>query len=227
LMEKEIEQLSKLQDSPERPYVAVIGGAKLDTKIPILNSLLGKADKILIGGAMAYTFLKAKGISVGDSKVETDKVAMAKKILDNAKKAGTEIMLPVDHIAAKEFSKDAAPVIVDTQHIPDGLVAMDIGERTMDDFQNVIENAKTIMWNGPMGVFEFEQFSRGTEAIGEYIGLSAPKSTFKVAGGGDTITAMEKLKINFKNYNHISTGGGAMLDFLSGEDFLTLEPLKK
>jgi phosphoglycerate kinase len=226
LMQQEVEQLSKLHN-PDSTYVAVIGGAKLDTKIPILQSLIGKADTILIGGAMAYTFLKAQGIETGKSKIQPDLLKQAAKILADAKKAGTEIVLPVDHVAAKEFGEDAAPITVDTQQIPKDLIAMDIGERTMDDYQHRIETAKTIMWNGPMGVFEFEQFSRGTEAIGEYIGLAAPKSTFKVAGGGDTITAMEKLKINFKNYNHISTGGGAMLAFLAGEEFPTLQPLMK
>ncbi len=227
LIEKEVESLTKLLEEPEKPYVAVIGGAKLDTKIPILHTLIEKADSILLGGAMAYTFMKAKGIDVGDSKVEDDKLKEAKQIMDLAKKAGCEIVLPVDHIAAKSFDKDAEAIEVDAQVIGKGLIGMDIGERTMQDFQERIENAKTVMWNGPMGVFEWEQFSRGTEAVGEYIGLSAPRSTYKVAGGGDTITAMEQLKINFKNYNHVSTGGGAMLAFLSGEELPTLEPLYK
>lgn len=227
LIQKEIKALDQLLGDVKQPYIAVIGGAKIDTKIPILNALVEQADKILIGGAMAYTFLKAKGIEVGASKVQEDKLKEAEKIMKAAKKNGCDLILPVDHIAAKEFAEDAEPISVDTQQIPKGLIGMDIGERTMADYRDIIENAKTIMWNGPMGVFEWEAFSRGTEAIGEYIGLSAPRDTYKVAGGGDTITAMETLKINFKNYHHVSTGGGAMLAYLSGEELPTLKPLQK
>jgi phosphoglycerate kinase len=176
---------------------------------------------------MAYTFLKAKGIDVGKSLVQDDLLKTAERIMKKAEKSKCKFLLPVDHIAAEEFAEDAKAMKVDTQQIPDNLFGMDIGERTMSDYQEVIENAKTILWNGPMGVFEWEQFARGTEAVGEYIGLSAPRDTFKVAGGGDTIAAMEQRKINFKNYNHVSTGGGAMLNFLAGEEFPTLKLLEK
>lgn len=225
LMVEEIQKLGALKENPEQPYVAVVGGVKMDTKVPTLHALVKKADKILIGGAMAYTFLAAQGISVGASKVEADKFETALEILAAAKEHNCQILLPVDHIAAKEFSENAEAVQIDTQQIPDGLIGMDIGERTMASYLEEIKAAQTVMWNGPMGVFEWENFSRGTEAVGEYIALTASKDTYKVAGGGDTIAAMEKLRINFKNFNHVSTGGGAMLDFLAGEEFEVLKPL--
>lgn len=227
LMQKEVEKLTELNSDIQRPYVAVIGGVKLDTKIEILEDLVKKADKILLGGAMAYTFLKAQGIAVGNSKVEEDKIDLAKKILDEAKKSECEILLPIDHIGAREFTEDAVPVEIDTQQIPNDLIGLDIGERTLSNYLHIIESARTILWNGPMGVFEWKKFSRGTEAIGEYIGLSASADAFKIAGGGDTVTAMDMLKVNMKNFDHVSTGGGAMLDFLVGKEFPTLEPLKK
>ncbi len=222
---REIEQLTQLREDPKHPYVAVIGGAKLDTKIDILQDLATKADKILIGGAMAYTILKAQGINVGKSKVQDEILDTAKQILATAKENNCEIFLPIDHIAGREFDQNTERIIVDTQQIPDDLMGLDIGERTMAAFLEQIKSARTIMWNGPMGVFEWENFARGTEAIGEYIGLSAPKDTFKVAGGGDTVAAMQALKINFKNFHHVSTGGGAMLEYLATGELPTLEPL--
>jgi phosphoglycerate kinase len=227
LMVKEVEKLTQLREAPVKPYVAVIGGAKLDTKIDILRSLVGKADTILIGGAMAYTFMKASGCPVGNSKIDEDMLQTAKEILEKAKQEKTEILLPVDHICTAEFKADAERVEVDSQNIPDGLIGMDIGERTLANYSQIIQSAKTILWNGPMGVFEWKGFERGTEAIGEYIGLSASEDAYKIAGGGDTIVAMEKLKINMKNFAHVSTGGGAMLAFLAGEELPVLQPLIK
>lgn len=223
----EVEHLTQLRDNVEKPYVAVIGGAKLDTKIDVLKSLVQKADYILLGGAMAYTFLAAQGTEVGDSAVEKDKIKVAEEIIKLAKKHKCELMLPVDHICGAEFSESTKPIEVETQHIPKGMMGLDIGERTLAGYLEIIKSAKTVMWNGPMGVFEWDNFSRGTEAVGEYIGLSAPVDTYKVAGGGDTIAAMDKLKINMKNFDHVSVGGGAMLAFLAGEKFPILEILKK
>jgi len=225
LMVDEVNKLGILRENPEKPYVAVIGGVKMDTKVPILHSLVKIADRILIGGAMAYTFLAAQGIGVGASKVETDRFEDVNAILAEAKAAGCEILLPVDHLVGTEFKSDTEVIKIETQQIPEGLIGLDIGERTMASYLEAIKSAKTLMWNGPMGVFEWENFARGTEAIGEYIGLTAAKEAFKVAGGGDTISAMEHLRINFKNFNHVSTGGGAMLDFLAGENFKVLKPL--
>lgn len=223
----EIERLSALIENIPHPYVAVIGGAKLDTKIDVLLKLVTQADHVLIGGAMAYTFLKAQGVNVGDSKVEDDKIETAKKILELAKKHNCDVMLPIDHIAGKEFVESTKPEEVSSAAIPKGLIGLDIGERTLAQYMEIIKSAKAILWNGPMGVFEWANFSRGTEAVGEYIGLSAPHDTYKVAGGGDTITAMNRLKINMKNFAHVSTGGGAMLAFLAGEKMPTVEALLK
>lgn len=174
---------------------------------------------------MAYTMLKAQGTNVGNSKVQDDLLDTAKEILKKAEENDCEIFLPVDHVAGKEFKEDTEKVSVDSQQIPEGLIGLDIGEKTMALYLEQIKSAETIMWNGPMGVFEWDAFARGTEAIGEYIGLSASRDTFKVAGGGDTVSAMENLKINFKNFNHVSTGGGAMLEFLAKGDLPNLEPL--
>lgn len=221
----EIAHLTQLRDKHQSPYVAVIGGAKIDSKINILTELAEEADFILLGGAMAYTFMKSQGIDVGASKMEEDKLKIAEKVMKAAKKSGCEILFPIDHVAGDKFEESAKPVEVDTQNIPAGLIGMDIGERTLAQYLEIIKSAKTILWNGPMGVFEWQQFSRGTEAVGEYIALSAPRETFKVAGGGDTIAAMNSLKVNMRNFSHISTGGGAMLAFLAGEEMPTLQVL--
>lgn len=224
---EELERLSKLKENQEQPYVAVIGGAKLDTKIKVLKQIVTEADYVLLGGAMAYTFLQALGVSVGDSKVETAQVDTAKEIMTIAKEHKCELMLPVDHICAKKFQEDAEVIEVDTQQIPEGLIGMDIGEHTRGAYLEKLKNAKTILWNGPMGVFEWQNFSKGTESVGEYIALSAPDEAYKVAGGGDTVAAMDKLRINLRNFDHVSTGGGAMLTYLAGEDLPTLSPLQK
>ncbi len=226
-MTAEVQKLSKLKENPEQPYVAVIGGAKLDSKVPILEALAKQADYILIGGAMAYTFLAAQDVKVGDSKVEKEFLPEAKKILASAKKNKCQILLPVDHICGKEFAENTAKVEVDTQVIPSGLIGLDIGQRTLASYLEIIKSARTLMWNGPMGVFEWAKFARGTEAVGEYIALSAADDAYKVAGGGDTVSAIEKLQINMKEFDHISTGGGAMLAFLAGEKVPTIAALEQ
>jgi phosphoglycerate kinase len=224
-MQEEVEAISQIVEKPESPYVAVIGGVKIDTKIDALNALIDKVDQMLIGGAMAYTFLKAKGVKVGDSKVENKNVKVAKEILKKAEKKGVEIVLPIDHIAGKEFSEKTKATKVDTQEIPNGLVGLDIGPKTIKEFGKYLENAKTILWNGPMGVFEWDQFGKGTTEIGEIITLSTPRETFKIAGGADTTYAIQKLRIKSKRFNHVSVGGGMMLTFISGGKFPVLDVL--
>ncbi len=224
-MQKEIEALTRLNEQTISPYVGVFGGVKMDTKVPVLKSLVKKLDTILIGGAMAYTFLAAEGVSVGKSKVEENMIKTAKEILTTAKKNNCEVILPVDHICGKEFKDSAKPHEVSTQVIPDDLIGLDIGAKTLELFREKIENAKTILWNGPMGVFEWEDFSRGTEAVGEYIALGAAKEAYKVAGGADTTFAMNLLRIKQKRFNHVSVGGGMMLEFLAGDSFPVLEIL--
>ena len=224
-LQKEIQALEKIKAGSESPYVAVVGGVKVDTKISLLESLIKKVDSIIIGGAMAYTFLKAMDVEVGQSVVDEKSISKAKKILEKAEKNKVDILLPIDHIAGKDFSENTDPIEVKTQQIPKNLIGLDIGPKTLAQFREVVENAKTVLWNGPMGVFEWEAFNKGTEAIGEYIALSTPKDSFKIAGGADTTYAMQLLRIKPKRFNHISTGGGMMLKYLSGGNFSVLDVL--
>ncbi len=224
-MQKEIEALNKIGEEPESPYVAVIGGVKVDTKVLLLEALITKVDSMIIGGAMAYTFLKAMGVEVGKSLVDEKSIKKAEKILKKAEKAKVEILLPIDHIAGEKFEARTKTTEVKTQQIPKSLMGLDIGPKTTAQFREVIESAKTVLWNGPMGVFEWEKFNKGTEAIGEYIALSTPKDAFKVAGGADTTYAMQLLRIKPKRFNHVSIGGGMMLKYLGGDKFSVLDLL--
>lgn len=222
-LQKEIESLNKLKEESKSPFVAILGGAKIDTKLPLVEALIHKVDKILIGGALAYTFMEAEGILTGKSKTEKDKVDVAKRILSMAKENNTEIVLPIDHVCGEEFEEDTKPIEVETQQIPDNLMGLDIGEKTLRIFREILESAETILWNGPMGVFEWDNFNRGTEAVGEYIALSAPKQSYKVAGGGDTTLALNTLRIKQKRFDHISIGGGMLIKFIAGENFPVLD----
>jgi phosphoglycerate kinase len=224
-LQEEIEELNKFQNEIKSPFVLVLGGSKIDTKIPLIDSYANKVDKILVGGAMAYTFLKSQGVAGGKSKVEEDQIKCAKKIMEIAKKNKTEILLPVDHIAGEELDENTKPVDIDTQQIPKNLYGLDIGPKTLAMYREVIESAQTIMWNGPMGVFEWENFNRGTESIGEYIALGTSRDAYKLVGGSDTIYAINSLKIKAKRFNHVSIGGGMMLKYLTGETFSVLNVL--
>lgn len=226
-LQEEIESLNQLVENTESPYVAVIGGGKVDTKVPLIESLIEKIDTLIIGGAMAYTFLKAMGVETGKSLVEEKSVKKAAAILKKAKKAGVDVLLPIDHIAGKEFEENTKPIEVETQQIPKELYGLDIGPKTLVQFRETIEGAKTVLWNGPMGVFEWENFNKGTEAVGEYIAHSTPKDCFKVAGGADTTYAMQLLRIKPKRFNHVSIGGGMMLKYLNGDKFSVLDVLCK
>lgn len=223
----EIEKLSKFKESKDVPYVAIVGGAKLDTKVKILEKLVTEADHILIGGAMAYTFLRAKDLKTGNSKVDDSQIDVAKNILQKAVDNKCGIHLPVDHICGNTFDSKTERSEISNQEIPDDLVGLDIGGNTIVEYRNIIKTAGRILWNGPMGVFEWDNFMEGTESIGEAIALNADNATFKVAGGIETVAAIEKSRINMKNFTHVSTGGGAMLAFLSGEKMPTLEILTK
>ncbi len=213
----EINNLTKLSN-PERPFIAVLGGAKLSEKLDALNSLLPIADKVIIGGAMAYTLLQAKGISTGKSLVESDKLQVAREMIE---KYFDKLVLPVDHIIADEFRDGDISWFKATSdvEIPEGKIALDIGPKTIELFKGVISNAKSILMNGPIGVFEWELTSKGTKSILESI--IANTNAYKLAGGGDSITAVNKF--NIKGFNHISTGGGAMLAILSYDKFPTLD----
>ncbi len=212
LMEKEIEYLSKAVENPARPYVAIVGGAKVSDKIELLQNLLIFANSILVGGAMAYTFLKAKGVSVGFSKTEDDKLDLAKDLLAHAEKAGVKLLLPSDHVVAEKLDASAAAETVNAGMIPASRMGLDIGPATRAAYAAEIAKARTIVWNGPMGVFEIDQFAQGTMEIARAVAAS---SAVSVVGGGDSVAAVHKAGVESK-ISHISTGGGASLEFLSG-----------
>ncbi|MCL2198250.1 MAG: phosphoglycerate kinase [Defluviitaleaceae bacterium] len=215
LIEKELKFLGNAVNNPVRPFVAILGGAKVSDKIPVINSLLGKADKLIIGGGMAYTFFAAQGHGVGNSLLEKDRIEFAKEMIKKAKDAGVELLLPIDTVVAKEFAKDAEHKTVDSGGIEDGWMGLDIGEKTRELFSNAIKSAKTVIWNGPMGVFEFPNFAKGTLALAQVMAGMDDATT--IIGGGDSAAAVNQLGYGDK-MTHISTGGGASLEFLEGKD---------
>ena len=212
LMEKELEYLGKAVENPARPYVAIVGGAKVSDKIELLENFAKLADTVLVGGAMAYTFLKAKGVEVGNSKVEDDKLESAKALLDSAQSSGKKFLLPSDHVVAEKFDASSPAEVVNNVNIPAGKIGLDIGPATRTAYAREIAGAKTIVWNGPMGVFEMPQFAEGTLAIAKAV---AGASAVSIVGGGDSVAAVKKMGLADK-ISHISTGGGASLEFLSG-----------
>ncbi|GAB4307161.1 phosphoglycerate kinase [Pseudothermotoga elfii] len=215
LMEKEIDFLNKVTYEPDHPYIVVLGGAKVSDKIGVITNLLNKADKLLIGGAMMFTFLKAQGLKVGSSLVENDKLDLAKRILEQAKEKKVEIVLPVDAIVAQKIEAGVEKKTADLKDgIDDGWMGLDIGPKTIKVFEEALKNAKTVVWNGPMGVFEIEDFAGGTKAVAEMI--AKIKGT-TVIGGGDSAAAVAKFGLE-SAYSHVSTGGGASLEFLEGKD---------
>ncbi|TVR59072.1 MAG: phosphoglycerate kinase [Spirochaetaceae bacterium] len=213
LIEKEVAFLGGVLENPEKPFVAVIGGAKVSTKIAVLETLLTKCTTLVIGGGMAYTFLKVQGHTIGKSLVEDEYLETAQQLLDAAGKAGVEVLLPTDHVCATEFSENAEPVRVDAVDVPDNLLALDVGPKTVAAVVSRIADAKTVVWNGPMGVFEFETFAEGTRKTAEAIAV-CPGTT--VVGGGDSVAAANKFGLA-DQMSHVSTGGGASLEFLEGK----------
>jgi len=213
LLKKELEYLGRLLKAPDKPYVAVLGGAKVSDKIKVIDNLLPKLDAMLIGGAMAYTFLKAKGVEVGRSRVESDKLVLAAKSLDAAERLGKSLLLPVDHVVAKEPSAGAESRIVNEPAIPAEMIGLDIGPKTRSMFSAHIGSARTVLWNGPMGMFEIEKFAEGTRAIARAMAANTNATT--VVGGGDSAAAVDQMGLSDK-MSHVSTGGGASLEFLEG-----------
>jgi len=213
LMEGELAMLSKLLSAPERPFMAIMGGAKVSDKIPVIANLFNKVDSLVIGGGMANTFLSATGCDTGKSLVEADKVELAKDLIEEAKSKGIDFLLPVDVVIAPEASPDAEHKTVPVSQIPDDWMALDIGPESVKLFVEALKSAKTIMWNGPMGVFEMEPFAKGTEAVA---GALATIEATTVIGGGDSVAAVKKAGVAEK-MTHISTGGGASLEFLEGK----------
>jgi phosphoglycerate kinase len=212
LMEKELEYLGKAVGNPARPYLAIVGGAKVSDKIELLQNLMKFADSVLIGGAMAYTFLKAQGVEVGKSRVEEDKLDLARDLLQFAERRSIAFLLPEDHVVAETLDANAAAEVVGTRSIPANRMGLDIGPATRAAYAALIAKAKTIVWNGPMGVFEIPQFAEGTMAIARAV---AGSSAVSVVGGGDSVAAVKRAAVEAK-ISHISTGGGASLEFLSG-----------
>lgn len=213
LINKELKFLGEAVNNPVRPFVAILGGAKVSDKINVINALLDKVDTLIIGGGMSYTFLKAMGYTVGTSLLEEDKVDYAKDMMDKAKEKGVELLLPVDNVVADKFSADAEPVTTEDQNIPEGYMGLDIGPKSAKLYADAVQGAKTVIWNGPMGVFEFENFAKGTIAVAEAM---AEADATTVIGGGDSAAAVNILGFGDK-MSHISTGGGASLEFLEGK----------
>jgi phosphoglycerate kinase len=212
LLEKEIKYLGEAVSNPQKPFMVILGGAKVSDKIGVIENLLPKCDAIIIGGGMAYTFLKAQGKSIGNSKLEKDKLDLAKTILEKAEAMKKEILLPIDHVVVETVDPKAKSEIVGEQ-IPEGKIAVDIGPKTIALFESKLKSAKTVVWNGPLGIFEMDAFSKGTEEVGKF--LAGLKAT-TIIGGGDTAAAVAKFKLEH-NMTHISTGGGASLEFLEGK----------
>ncbi len=213
LVEKEITVMGKALENPERPFVAILGGAKVSDKIGVIENLLNKVDSILIGGGMSYTFLKAQGYEIGTSIVELEKLELANEIMKKANEKNVKLMLPVDVVVAKEFKNDTEFKTVSIDEIPADMMGMDMGQKSIEMFSDEIRKAKTVIWNGPMGVFEMENFKKGTEAIAKVL---AEIDATTIVGGGDSASAVEKAGLASK-MTHISTGGGASLEFLEGK----------
>ncbi len=216
LMQKELDYLGGAITNPKRPYVAILGGAKISGKIDVINNLLGKVDTLIVGGGMAYTFYKAEGKEIGTSLLEAEKIDLAKEVLANAKKSGIKFLLPVDVVVASEFNNDSPSSVVSVDSIPSDKMGLDIGPATVKLFTDELLNAKTIVWNGPMGVFEFDNFAKGTNAIAQALADATAKGAITVIGGGDSAAAISKAGLKDK-VSHVSTGGGASLEFLEGK----------
>ncbi|AOY77892.1 phosphoglycerate kinase [Clostridium formicaceticum] len=213
LIEKEVNFMGKVLENPERPFVAILGGAKVSDKIGVIENLIDKVDTLLIGGGMAYTFFKAQGYQIGKSLLEEDKLQLALDLINKAKEKNVELLLPVDTVVAKEFKADAEHKTVTIDHIDEDVMGLDIGEKTMALFSEKVKNAKTVLWNGPMGVFEMPAFAIGTKEVAKAL---AESNATTIIGGGDSAAAVEQLGFADK-MTHISTGGGASLEFLEGK----------
>ncbi len=216
LIEKELQYLQAAIDNPQRPLAAIVGGSKVSSKIGVIEALLDKCDKLFLGGGMIFTFLKARGLSVGNSLVEEDKLELAKSLEAKAKEKGVEFLLPTDVVVADKFAADANTQTVSVENIPDGWMGLDIGPDSVKTFQAALADCKSVIWNGPMGVFEMEKFAAGTNAIAKTLAELTPKGTSTIIGGGDSVAAVEQAGLA-DQMSHISTGGGASLELLEGK----------
>lgn len=214
LMEKELDVLGKALSNPERPFTAIIGGAKVKDKIGVIENLLDKVDHLIIGGGLSFTFIKAQGHSIGKSLLEEDKIELARGFIEKAKEKGVQLHMPVDAVVANEFSKDAQNKVVEIDQIPEEWMGLDIGPKTAANYAEVIKNSKLIIWNGPMGVFEMDKFAEGTKTVADAM---ATTEGYTIIGGGDSAAAVEKFNVA-DQMNHISTGGGASLELMEGKE---------
>jgi phosphoglycerate kinase len=217
LLEKEIRYLSDSVNNPKRPFVAVLGGAKVSDKIPVIENLIDKVDTIIVGGGMTYTFYKAKGIPIGNSKLEEDRVELAGELMKKAESKGVKLLLPVDSVVSREFSNESEFKTVAEDGIEDGWMALDIGPKSVELFSQTIREAGTVIWNGPMGVFEMSNFSNGTFSVASALADATDKGTISIIGGGDSASAIKKAGLDDK-VTHVSTGGGASLEYLEGKE---------
>jgi 3-phosphoglycerate kinase len=222
LMEKVVAYLEPMVVAPKKPMVAIIGGAKVSSKIAVLESLLKNASALVIGGGMAFTFLKAMGRKIGKSLVEDDQLETAKRVIEAAKKAGVALILPLDHVCSEKFDAASAPVAVDGQDIPDGLMGMDVGPKTLAEYKKILAGARSVVWNGPVGVFEFDNFARGTGEVAKLVAEATAKGAVTVVGGGDSVAAVNKFGLAGE-MSHVSTGGGASLELLEGKKLPGIE----
>jgi phosphoglycerate kinase len=216
LVEKELKYLQNAIEHPQRPLAAIVGGSKVSSKIGVIETLLDKVDKLFIGGGMIFTFYKARGLNVGKSLVEEDKLELARSLELKAKEKGVQLLLPVDVVVADNFAPDANSQTVNVENIPDGWMGLDIGPESVKEFLTALEDCKSVIWNGPMGVFEFDKFAAGTEAIARSLATLTGKGTTTIIGGGDSVAAVEKVGLA-EQMSHISTGGGASLELLEGK----------
>ena len=227
LVQKEVEFLGKALENPARPFAAVVGGAKVSDKIMLLNNLMDKVNVLVIGGGMAYTFLKVQGYEIGKSLFDAEKENEAKAVLAKAQEKGVKILLPVDHVCGKEFAETTEPVLVEDINIPADLMGLDIGPKTIELFRNELLQCKTIFWNGPMGVFEFPNFAKGSFAVAQAMIDATKAGATTIIGGGDSVNVLKKGKFNQKELSHVSTGGGASMEFVEGKELPGLVALAK
>ena len=217
LMEKEINYIGKTMENPQRPFVAIIGGAKVSDKIGVISNMIDKVDTIIIGGGMAHTFDAAKGLPIGSSLCEEEKKPLALELLKKAEQKGVKVILPVDVVIADKFAADANTKTVPVDQIPDGWMALDSGDETSKEYVKALEGAKTVVWNGPMGVFEYDAFANGTLAVAQAVAKATEQGAISIVGGGDSVAALKKTGLTDK-ISHVSTGGGATLEFLEGKE---------
>lgn len=226
IMGREVENINKVLDKPERPFTAVLGGAKVSGKIEIINNLLDKVDNLVIGGGMMFTFIRARGGEIGKSMVEEDLIGVAKETMEKAKEMGVKIYIPGDAVAASEFSNDADHKVCRSSEIPEGWLGLDIGPETVKEFREVIKGSKTILWNGPMGVFEMSNFEKGTHGIALAIADATDAGAFSLIGGGDSVAAINKYHLKDR-VSYVSTGGGAMLEYIEGKELPGVAAIKE